>query len=58
MHEEKISRRHDLIGDGSLVVHYDARIWAFPLREMGGQCRVFTIILRSVKAQKPDLHPK
>lgn len=48
MHEEKISRRHDLIGDGSLVVHYDARIWAFPLREMGGQCRVFTIILRSV----------
>lgn len=58
MCKEKISRRHDPIGDGSLAVHNDARTWAFPRREMGGQRRVFAVILRSVQAQKPDLHPK
>lgn len=31
MRKEKISGRHDPIGEGSLVIHNDARIWAFPL---------------------------
>lgn len=53
--EEENNGEHDRRAGESLIIYNNARTLAFPLREIGRLCGVFTLILRSVWASKESI---